>query len=289
MTLCSFLAVVTALAVIGCSPPTKSRSSRPSISQPSAASSPINTQGENKSTAPAPKGAAYLPGDIQVVAVEFKRKNARLGYELEISYPRINNPRARNERKFNVYVRTLIENEIKNFMAFCSKNRSHPNGRKRRMAYYLGTRFEALYATREVLSINLTMESFTGYVNADLLTVPLNYDLRTGTPLKGLASLFRPKSNFLESIASYCVAELTRRGTSCGGGGVGDMELLRTGTAATAKNYRGWNLTHEGVRITFGEYQVGPGCLGLVSVVVPFDHLREMLRRDVQWFRAPST
>jgi hypothetical protein len=36
--------------------------------------------------------------------------------------------------------------------------------------------------------------------------------------------------------------------------------------------------------VTFGEYQVGPGCLELVSVVVPYDHLRGILRRD-EWLQ----
>lgn len=286
---CSVVFVVAASAVTSCSPPGKLQSPVNIVPQPSATSNPINTQAANKPASPAPKGEPYLSGDIKVVAVELKEKNVRLGYELDISYPQIDSPRTRQERKFNLYVRKLIESDVKDFKAFCLKNRKYPDGRERRMDYHMGTSYDVLYATPEFLSIDLTMESFTGYVNSDWFPVPLNYDLKAGQPLKNLAALFKPKSKFLKTIATYCVDELIKRGLNCGGGGVGNEQGLRRGAEPKAENYSGWNLTRDGVQINFGEYQIGPGCLGIVSVVVPYEHLRGILRQDVEWFRPAST
>ena len=287
--LCSVAAVVAASATSSCSPPGKSQTADTGVPQPSATPNPVNTQGENKPTSPALKGEAYLSGNIRIVAVELKEKNARLGYELEISYPQIDSPRKPQERRFNLYVRRMIENDVKDFKEFCSKNRKYPDGNERRGDYHMGTSYNVLYATPELLSIDLTMESFTGYLNSDWFPLPLNYDLKAGRPLRDLSALFKPKSSFLKVIATYCVDELMRRGLNCGGGGVGDEQWLRRGAEPKAENYSGWNLTRDGVQINFGEYQIGPGCLGLVSVVVPYEHLRGMLRQDVEWFRPTST
>lgn len=287
--LCSVVAVFAASAISSCNPPGKPQMADTSVQQPSTTSKPVNTAAENKPTFPAPKGEAYLSGEIKVVAVELNEKDARLGYKMEISYPQIDSPRTPQERKFNLYVRKLIESEVKNFNAFCSKNRKLPDGSERRTEYHIGTSYDVLYATQELLSIDLTMEMFTGYLNSDWFPVPLNYDLKAGRPINNLADLFKPKSNFLETIASYCVGELMKRGSDCGGGGVADERWLRKGAEPKAENYSGWNLTRDGVQINFGEYQIGPGCLGLVSVVVPYEHLRGILRQDVEWFRLAST
>jgi hypothetical protein len=280
---CSVVCLVAASAISSCSSPGNSQPASISVPQPTAYSIGDGTPPDNNSNFRDGKGEPYVSGNIKVVAVEIKEKNTRFAYELDIRYPRIDNPRTRQELRFNSYVRNVIQRNIKDFKQFCSKNRKYPNGEKRDMEYYLGTTYEVFYATPELLSINLTMESFTGYLNADWYPVPLNYDLKAGTPLRNLASLFKPRSKYLESIATYCVDELMRRGLNCGGGGVGNEQELRKGAKPTAANYSGWNLTRNGVQINFGEYQIGPGCLGLVSVVVPYDHLKSMLRQDVGW------
>jgi hypothetical protein len=287
--LCSVVAVFTVLAMSSCSVPSKSQAVDTAVPQPSATPTPINAQDENKPIAPPSKGEPYLSGDIKVIAVEIKEKNTRFNYGLDISYPQIDSPRTPQQRNFNLYVRKLIENDVKDFKVFCSKNRKYPDGRERSMEYHMGTSYEVLYATPELLSINLTMESFTGYLNSDWYPVSLNYDLKAGGPLKRLGELFKPKSNFLKAIASYCIDEFMRRGLNCGGGGVGDEQWLRRGAAPKADNYSSWNLTRDGIQINFGEYQIGPGCLGLVSVVIPYEYLRELLRQDIEWFRIAST
>jgi len=253
------------------------------VPQPSPDPNPVISQDESKTATSHPKGEPYLPGNIKIIAVEIKEKNSRSGYDLKISYPQIESPRTARERKFNLYVRKLIVNELNDFKAFCSKNRKYADGRERLMEYHMGTNYDVMYATPELLSINLTMESFTGYLNSDWYPISLNYDLKSGRPLKDLAALFKPRSTFLKAIASYCIDELMRRGLNCGSGGVGDEQWLRRGAEPKAENYRAWNLTRDGVQINFGEYQIGPGCLGLVSVVVPYEHIKGMLRSDVEW------
>ncbi|HKO96027.1 MAG TPA: DUF3298 domain-containing protein [Pyrinomonadaceae bacterium] len=250
------------------------------VSQPSALPSPSSTT--NESLPSLLKAEPYSSGDIKIVAVEIKEKNSVLRYELDVSYPQIDGPSTPQERNFNSYVQRMVENDVKEFKRFCSRNTKYPNGRARDMEYHMGTRYEVLYSMPRLLSINLKRETFTGYLNSDWYPIPLNYDLKAGRPLKNLAALFKPQSKFLKTIADYCVDELMRVGLSCGGGGVGGEQWLRRGAEPKADNYGGWNLTRNGLQINFGEYQIGPGCLGLVSVVVPYEHLKGMLREDLE-------
>jgi hypothetical protein len=283
---CSIVLVVVASAALSCSLSSNSHPREANLARATATPIPDNAQAENK-PAFATEGEPYVAGDIKIGSSEVKEKNDRLGYELNVSCPQVESPRTSQGLKFNLYVRRLIEGDIKEFRAFCSK-RKYP---KQRGSYFLGTTYKLLYATPELLSVAITEESYTGYLNSDWSTIPLNYDLKAGKPLD-LADLFKPRSKFLEAIASYCVSELEKSGLDCGGVGGGkiiDEHTFREGTSPKAENYGGWNLTRNGIQITFGEYQIGPGCVGLISVVVPFDRLKGILRRDIEWLRPAST
>jgi Deacetylase PdaC/Protein of unknown function (DUF3298) len=253
---------------------------------------PEPTRAESAETVPSPpvqevkersystvESIPYDSGDINVISVERKEENQRFVYDLDISYPQIDKPRTSNQHKFNGYVRRAIESEVRAFKNYCVKNSRKRDGTKREMQYHLGIDYEVLFATPEVLSIDLTIESFTGYLNSDWFSLPFNYDLKTGRPLV-LADMFKRRSKFLKVLATYCADEFMKRGLNCGGGGVSDEQWMQKGAKPTKDNYASWNLTRNGIQVTFGEYQVGPGCLGLVKVVVPYKQLQQILRRN---------
>lgn len=80
-------------------------------------------------------------------------------------------------------------------------------------------------------------------------SITLNYDLGQGREL-ALADLFLPNSNHLETIANYCKAQLSKELFFEG--------PFVDGANPTLENYRDWNITADGLLITFGEYQVAP-------------------------------
>ena len=107
----------------------------------------------------------------------------------------------------------------------------------------------------------------------------VNYDLETGREL-ALGDLFLSGSNYLEAISNYCIEELRKQPYS--------DSFTTSGAAPTLENYRNWNITPEGLMITFDTYQVAPGAAGpqiisipygqLQGVIDPQGPLREMLR-----------
>ena len=107
-----------------------------------------------------------------------------------------------------------------------------------------------------------------GAAHPGLNSMTLNYDLGQGRELT-LGDLFLPNSNYLEAISNYCITELSKQPFFDG--------PFADGANPTPENYRNWNITPDGLMITFDTYQVGPGAAGPQQVNVPFGELKSMI------------
>ena len=107
-----------------------------------------------------------------------------------------------------------------------------------------------------------------GAAHPGLYSITLNYDLNQGREL-ALGDLFLPNSNYLETIASYCVTELSKQ--------PGFEGPFSDGAKPTVENYRNWNITPDGLLITFDTYQVMPGASGPQQVLVPYAQLKDVI------------
>jgi len=101
-----------------------------------------------------------------------------------------------------------------------------------------------------------------------LNSATLTYDLAQGREL-AMADLFLPGSNFLEVISAYCKAELQKQPYA--------DSFWMEGANPTSENYRLWNVTADGLMITFSQYQVAPGASGPLKVIVPYAALTTIL------------
>ncbi|HEX2696497.1 MAG TPA: RsiV family protein [Anaerolineales bacterium] len=97
----------------------------------------------------------------------------------------------------------------------------------------------------------------------------LNYDLAQGKKLT-LDNLFLPNSNYLETISAYCITDLKRRNP-------GFDDTFLQGANPTPENYRNWNITSNGLLITFDEYQVAPYAAGPQAVTIPYSELKSII------------
>jgi hypothetical protein len=114
---------------------------------------------------------------------------------------------------------------------------------------------------------------FSGY--ADGAAYPyhysrtFSYDLEQGKELS-LEELFPGDSDYLDALSSYCIAELSRRAIGFYGG-------FQQGAEPTPENYRNWNITANGLLVTFDEYQVAPYAAGPQTVTVPYSELTAVM------------
>jgi hypothetical protein len=97
-------------------------------------------------------------------------------------------------------------------------------------------------------------------------TITYTYDLAGNRPL-ALSDLFQPGSAYLERIATEAVEQLTAR----------EILLFPEGAIPTEENYRNWNITPEGLLITFDEYQVAPYAAGPQTVTIPYSELADLI------------
>lgn len=107
-----------------------------------------------------------------------------------------------------------------------------------------------------------------GAAHPGTYSITFNYDLAQGRKLE-LGELFLPNSNYLEVIANYCKAELSKQPFF-------DVPFS-DGANPTPENYRNWNITTAGLMITFDEYQVAPYAAGPQVVQVPIDAFSQVI------------
>lgn len=106
-----------------------------------------------------------------------------------------------------------------------------------------------------------------GAAHPGTYSITLNYDLDQGKEL-ALADLFLPGADYLETIADHCKAELSKQPFFEGPFAEGANPIL--------ENYNNWNISSDGLMITFDEYQVAPYAAGPQVVQIPVDQIRQI-------------
>jgi hypothetical protein len=131
-------------------------------------------------------------------------------------------------------------------------------------------RYALLSPAGSVFSLKFDMEGYVaGAAHPYHLSRTLNFDLEKGREVT-LDSLFLPGSDYLVTIANYCAAQLKTRD-------IGFDDIFSQGAAPLPENYRNWNITPDGLLITFDEYQVAPYAAGPQTVVVPYAELSALI------------
>jgi hypothetical protein len=186
-------------------------------------------------------------------------------YTVNVQFPAIlenTDPRA---SAFNDEIQTLVQREIAAFKLSVLEAPKDPAF----AASSLDVRYSSWYEIGDIASIKF---DFSIYISGAAhpygysKTVNFDFDQRRSLSLK---DLFLPDSKYLETIASYCMAVLSQREIG--------FELTSAGAAPTPENYRNWNITLDGLMITFDTYQVAPGAAGPQTVIVPYSELEAML------------
>lgn len=126
--------------------------------------------------------------------------------------------------------------------------------------------FSQLAPPGDILSIQFGVDGYSdGAAHPYHWTKTLNYDLESGQVLS-LDVLFLPGADYLTLVAEYCKAELATRDIGFELGFSGGADPL-------PDNYLNWNLTYDGLLVTFDEYQVAPYAAGKQQVLVPYEAL----------------
>lgn len=132
---------------------------------------------------------------------------------------------------------------------------------------FIDIQYQTLYNANGLLSVQFKVMAYrAGAAHPGSFSMPFNVNLANGRLLE-LSDLFTPASNALTSLANFCTDEIKKR----------DAAFWTDGAAAKAENYRSWNITPDGLLITFDEYQVAPYAAGPQQVQVPFAQIKNSI------------
>jgi len=211
-----------------------------------------------------------LSRQVILTSISFKEEGQAPVYTISAQTPKLAGNDDPRVQAFNKKVEELIQNEIEYF-------RKNILAQATATAVSAGSFFEATYTVifqnENIWSLKF---DFMGYADGAAhpyhYSMTFNFDLEQGKKLS-LDDLFKPDSNYLEAVSSYCIFELSKRDIGFYGG-------FEHGADPTPENYRNWNITSNGLMITFDEYQVAPYAAGAQIVNVPYEQLQEKIKRQ---------
>jgi hypothetical protein len=134
--------------------------------------------------------------------------------------------------------------------------------------------YDVILANNELISLSLSDYTYTGGAHGGTSSFPINYDLKNNRELQ-LADIFEPNADYLKTISDYAIANLKKNV-----GEMSDDKWISEGAAPKAENYRSWNLTKKGVMVIFDQYQVAAYAAGPQQLIVPYEKLQSVLRKD---------
>jgi len=219
---------------------------------------------------PLPPTATPIPLSQQVIlaSVPFVETNSGSNfpqYTITASTPQLTGSDDPRVQTFNQRLSDLVQKEGDGWRQDFQQLPITPlsNGSSLQTTYTLISQIGDLWSFKFDFSFYADTAAHPG-----LYSITLNYDLGQGREL-ALGDLFLPDSNYLEVVANYCFTELRKQPYS-------DSFFL-DGANPTLENYRNWNITPDGLMITFDTYQVAPGAAGPQIVIVPYDQLQAVV------------
>jgi hypothetical protein len=205
---------------------------------------------------------------VSLTSVSIHEENQAPNYQIKANIPTLQGSTDAQIVNFNTNMTNLVNGEITTF----KKNVSELTAD----AASSGSTFDVTYAlTLQRGDIWSFKFDFSGYyaggAHPGLYSITVNYDLGEGRQLV-LSDLFLPNSNYLETISNDCVTELKKQPYS--------DSFFFDGAKPIPENYRNWNLTADGLMITFDEYQVAPYAAGPQTVVVLYSELQAIINPE---------
>jgi len=243
-------------------------------------SKPPGEKGDDKKTAfSIHEEPISFTGEVDIVAKSVKENNKKLMYEIDAQYPQLTGGTNPNFEKFNALARIFVMKTVAQFKKDMAPEEGEEEPRPEgSMGSDIGIGYTINLAQDDLISVQFDVGSYyQGAAHPNSHTETLNYDLKNGKQLK-LADLFKPGAKYLQTLSTYCIADLKKQSKEKGTELLDDM--LNEGAAPTAKNYESWTIMKRGIGINFDSYQVGPYAAGPQFVTVPYSTLKDLIKPD---------
>ena len=216
-----------------------------------------------------------LSGGAKFISRKFEEKNAKKRFEITAEYPELTGVKTAEAALFNRMAKDLVMKNVDDFRKSMLEISDEdlgflPEG----VNNFLEIGYTVELADARFISIGFGRSEYTGGAHPNHWSFSLNFDRRNSRELK-LGDLFLPRANYLKAISDYAIEDLKKQQEDWA-----DDEWIRTGAGPAAENFQSWNLTKKGLMISFDPYQVGPYAAGSFTVIVPFEKLKSVIKKD---------
>lgn len=220
---------------------------------------------------PLPQATPILSNQLVMQPVTYTEEGQSPLYKITAQAPSLAGSPDQRVNDFNQFMADLMKNEVEVF----KNDVLQINSPQPPLAVVTGSSFDMKYILTgqagDFWSIKFeNMGYVDGAAHPYHYSRTINYLLSEGRTV-GLDSLFLPGSDYLTILADLCKTELAARDIGF------DSEIFSSGADPLPENYTRWNLSHEGLIITFDEYQVAPYAAGPQVVTIPFAALQAVI------------
>lgn len=222
------------------------------------------------------KSTYHLGDDIDLVSTsDVKYYQPRI--IVKMIYPQLTSVENKDKTEvFNEQVGLILKEEIDYFKQKVNEQQEHQKTvEKSKIRNRLTIDFTSAVVSledRPIISVRFIIQGYiTGLKNPLRRHRVLNYDIDEGNRIQ-LANLFYPDADYLNVLAAFTNNILAKKLR-------GDPMVIRD-VAATEAAFENWNITPEGIRITFDEDTVAPRDFGSQKILVPYSALKSILDPD---------
>ena len=203
---------------------------------------------------------------VTLISVPSQENGQPTSYKITIQTPTLTGSDDARVKKFNDATAAIIANAVADFKNRLTNLAPAPIS----VASSFDMRYELVSPPGNIFSIKFQTEGYvSGMAHPYHLIYSFNYDLEQGKDI-AFSDLFLPNADYLGAISQYCVAQLKTRD-------VGFSDIFAQGADPTPDNYKNWNITSDGLMITFDEYQVAPYVAGPQVVTIPYSELKSLI------------
>ena len=215
---------------------------------------------------------------LSIVAKDISEENRKLKYKIDVEYPQLEGSKDARIEKFNRSIAAFASRQVREYrrrqLNVNPKERFPPHHKD--VYEYLNMDYLVMYATDEFVSVRFSADTYgRGAAHAVQYFLVTNFDLAKGRPVT-LAEMFKPRSNFLKVIADYCINDIKKQ-PRVQRSSYNFFETYKENLIPVEKNYRTWNVSKEGMVISFDECRIAACSADEIEVIVPYPELKDLL------------
>jgi hypothetical protein len=211
---------------------------------------------------PTQTAAPLLSQQVTVISQPFEETNETPMFTLKAQTPQLVGSDDPRVTAFNQRLAQLVNSELDTWRKSFLENTAPQMSE---MGSFVELTYTQAAQYADVWSFKFDVYFYSdGAAHPGSYSLTINYDLAQGKEL-ALADLFLPNTDHLGAVSNYCIAELSKQPFFEG--------PFAEGAQPKPENYSRWNITPNGLMITFDAYQVAPYAAGPQVVQIPIGQL----------------